>query len=481
MTIPVTGLLLIPLGLLLTVMPWRFALIGLTVFATMSPAAVVNVGNFGLQPGYYLVLLLLGRTAFQSMTEGFVFDKRVLLRMLPLFWFIALTFLVLFLALCLFQGNTQTLPGTSGFKTSLVRSFQLGRENFTQLFYLIINTCLIYATGYNGARQQPGELPKIWHRAVTSALVFAVIVCAWQFAGLNGVVAFPSDFFYSNAGYPRSESQAMLGLFRINGPFEEPSVLGYNFTGYLLYAWGCYAQRPSGMSLAMVTACILCLLISTSTTAFAGLFMFFCLACFDFCTGRARLLPRKDDMTLSYVLVAAAISACIALFVVEVAANWAAIQIILQYTLFDKTGSTSFQERSFADLLAFRIFAETYGIGIGLGSHKANSLFLTLLSNLGLVGVILFGWFLWRLLRPRAMPTVEGSCLRPFQLGLAGLLACHLFSNPNLSVLAFWLGMGGLLALQVSQVRRPLPVLRPGPARGWNIAAHDEPRVQAST
>ena len=483
MAIPATGLVLIPLGLLLAAMPWRFALVGLTIFATMSPAAVVNVGNFGLQPGYYLALLLIGRTAAQIMIDRFTFDRRVLSRLLPLFWFVASALLILFLALCFFQGDVETLPGASGFKSSLIRPFHVGRQNFTQLFYLIVNCCLIYAMAHNGARQEAGDLPKMWHCAIVGGLVFAIAICAWQFAGLYGALPFPADFFYSNAGYPRSDSQAMVGLFRINGPFEEPSVLGYNFTGFLFYAWGRYGQRPTGMNLAMVAACILCLLISTSTTAYVGLFLFVCLACFDFWTERARLLPRTEEVTTSYFFVGAVIVACITLFLLQVAANWGAIEIILQNTLFNKTGSTSFQERSFADLLALRIFSETYGIGIGLGSHKANSLLLTLLSNTGVIGVTLLGWFLWGLLRPRAVPAADGFSVRPFQLGLAGLLACHLFSNPNLSVLTFWLGIGGLLALQVREARRPMAALRVTPSAGWDAALPDESRkpVHAST
>jgi len=193
------------------------------------------------------------------------------------------------------------------------------------------------------------------------------------------------------------------------------------------------------------------MLVSTSTTAFLGLFLFFCVAAFDIATGRARLVPRKNEITSGYAIAMAAIAAALFAFLVAVAANWAAIDIILHNILFNKTESTSFQQRSFADFLAVKIFVQTYGIGIGLGSHKANSLALTLLSNTGIAGLVLFGAFAWSLLRgkanPPARPAQEFSNRR-FQLGLAGLLAIHIFSNPNLSVLTLWLSMGGLLALQ---------------------------------
>ena len=78
MSIPSTGLLLIPLGLVLVMLPWRFLLAGLMVFGMMSPAAVVNIGRFGLQPGYYLALLLLVRVLLQIMSDRFTlkFVKR---------------------------------------------------------------------------------------------------------------------------------------------------------------------------------------------------------------------------------------------------------------------------------------------------------------------------------------------------------------------------------------------------------------------
>jgi hypothetical protein len=455
MSVPITGLLLIPLGLVLAVAPWRYCLAGLMAFAMMSPAAVVNAGNFGLQPGYYLALLLLGRTAVQVAVNRFALNGFVISRMLPLLWLLAVVFLVLFLALCFFQ-TVETLPGSSGFKSGMTHPFRLGRENFTQSFYLILNLCLLYAMGHNGART--GDLYKAWDKAVICGLVFTVCVCLWQFASLYGALPFPSDFFYSNAGYSRADSQSMVGLFRINGPFEEPSTLGYTFTGYLLYAWGRYSERPTGTTVAMIASSIFCMLVSTSTTAFLGLFLFFCVVSYDVATGRTRLLPPKNKVTSGFIIAMAIIATAMACFLVAVAANWAAINIILNNTLFNKTGSTSFQQRSFADYLALQIFVKTHGIGIGLGSHKANSLLLTLLSNTGFIGVLLFGAFGWTLLRwvpPRTSPMPS---VRPFQLGLTGLLAIHLFSNPNLSSLTLWLSMGGVLALQARERAVPLAV-----------------------
>lgn len=483
MSIPITGLVLIPLGALIAVLPWRYALIGLVSFAMMSAAAVVNAGNLGLPPGYYLSLLLIARTALQVAADRFTLNAFVLSRLRLLLWFVALVFLVLFIALCFFQ-TVETLPGSSGFKSGMIHVFRLARENYTQTFYLIVNLCLLYAMAHSGARQRNQALPEMWDRAVACGLIFSVVVCIWQFASLYGALPFPTDFFYSNAGYSRSDSQAMAGLFRINGPFEEPSALGYIFTGYVLYAWGRYRERPTGTTVAMLAASMFCMLVSTSTTAFLGLFLFFCVASFDVVTGRTRLLPRKGEMTSGFVIVLAIIALAMTACFVAAAANWPAINVILHNTLFNKTESTSFKQRSFADTLALQIFVETDGIGIGLGSHKANSLLLTLLSNTGLLGALLFGAFAWSLLFWKSRPMGEARTLsnRPFQLALGGLLLLHLFSNPNLSVLNFWIFMGGLLALQAWERARfysPLMPARPVPQTALRAPREERP-AQAS-
>src|SRR5215472_7954123 len=152
MSIPITGLVLIPLGLLLVLLPWRFCLIGLMTFAMMSPAAVVNAGSFGLEPGYFLALLVILRTALTVMTHGFTLNAFVLTSMRSLFHFLAIALVALFLALCFFQG-VDTLPGTAGFKSNAVQPFHLGRNNYTQLAYLIVNIFLIYCMAHQGARR----------------------------------------------------------------------------------------------------------------------------------------------------------------------------------------------------------------------------------------------------------------------------------------------------------------------------------------
>ena len=173
MSVPITGLFLLPLGLVIVLLPWRICLIGLVTFAMMSPAAVINIGSFGLQPGYYMLLLLVGRTAAEIMVGGYQLNAFVLSRMRGLVAFIAVVFLVLFIALCFFQGKVQTLPGTSGFNSNLTHPFHLVRENITQIAYVLMNTCLVYCMAHQGARRAMPALFRQWDTAMVCGLCFA--------------------------------------------------------------------------------------------------------------------------------------------------------------------------------------------------------------------------------------------------------------------------------------------------------------------
>jgi hypothetical protein len=468
MSIPVTGIVLIPLGFLIALLPWRYCVIGLMAFAMMTPAAVVNVGNFGLQPGFYLAILLVARTAIEIASHGFRLNAYVLMRMRLLFLYLVVAFVVLFIALAFFQGRVDTLPGSVGFKSDALRPFRLSRENFTQIGYLILNLALVYSLGHQAARESLPRLLKAWDMALVTALLFGVAVCFWQFASQFGGPAFPSGFFYSNVGYGRSENQTMAGFLRISGPLGEPSALGYSFTGLLLFAWLRYRLFPTALSASLIAASGLCLVISTSTTAFLGILIFCCLAMYDLASGRIHLATRtiSSGQIAAIAIGAAVLTAVLAV----VAAKGPELYVVLEKTVFQKGESSSFQERSFADLQGMQILVDTYGFGVGLGSHKANSLVLTLLSNTGIAGMLIFAAFVYGLLswtsllgNSKDTRTLRRT-LAPFEWGLIGLLAMHAFSNPNFSTLQLWVQMGGLLALQTA-IRSARPAYEPAAPR----------------
>jgi hypothetical protein len=287
-------------------------------------------------------------------------------------------------------------------------------------------------------------------------MCFSIFVCAWQFAGLYGGAFFPADFFYTNAAYGRAEGQTMGGLFRINGPFGEPSALGYMFTGFLMFAVARLHTHFTPLTILMIAGGVVCILISTSTTAYVGLFFCFCFAVYDIATGRTPLLGRERGPTPTHLTAIAVVLVTAAVALTIVATNLPAIEIIVNKTILNKDQSISYQQRTAADAMALDIFARTLGLGLGLGSHKANNLLFTLLSNVGIVGLGVFCFFLLTLFRPLRgiwpREDVRGMerAILPFRRALLGLIFIHAVSAPNLSVLSLWEQIGGLIAIEAS-------------------------------
>src|SRR5262249_20794058 len=153
-----------------------------------------------------------------------------------------------------FQGKVLCLPGSAGFKGSLTHPYHLARENFNQLFYILVDATLVYCIGHHGARIRFKDLLKIYDVAMLVAIWFAIFVSLWQLSSLNFGVPYPRSFFYSNAGYANASGQDLDGIARVCGPFNEPSALGYAFTGFLLFAWLRYRLHPSVLSALTIAA-----------------------------------------------------------------------------------------------------------------------------------------------------------------------------------------------------------------------------------
>src|SRR3546814_20786278 len=94
--------------------------------------------------------------------------------------------------------------------------------------------------------------------------------------------------------------------------------------------------------------------------------------------------------------------------VVYISQNWAVIDRVLTAAVYEKQETSSYVQRSGVDRMALNITVETGGLGLGLGSHKPNSLLMTLLSTTGVLGTDPFMLFAWSTLKPaRWMPPGE--------------------------------------------------------------------------
>jgi hypothetical protein len=113
-----------------------------------------------------------------------------------------------------------------------------------------------------------------------------------------------------------------------------------------------------------------------------------------------------------------------------------------------KGGSSSFLNRTAADLYALQLLPQTHWLGVGLGSNRASSLFTTLLSNVGIPGFLAFSVFYVRVF---ANLSKERSWLK---WGAFALLLNMLLGVADVTMPMLWIPT--LLAILFSS--RPLHV-----------------------
>ena len=454
-----TGIVLIPLGGLLLLMPWPVILMALPTFALLHGAAVVNVGSIGLQPGYFLALLMISRSLLELVLLRQPLNREALRVVLPLGLLLTCSVLILWLGVAFFAGHVVVLGGTDGYDLGRARAFQFRRENVAQLSYLVINSALVYTIAHHSARLTPDQVLAVVERGLRWALLCALALCAWQLLAYSTGLWFPDVLLFSNAGYHRADNQEFYGQLRLNGPFTEPSMLAYTFAGFLFYSWKRLLLQPTVLSAALLTAVMACILLSFSTTGYFVLAAGAALMTFDL----LRRLPRLRAPRLNAR--AGAIAALIVIAIVGAGA-WVAtrqelLAKILDVSLLTKTHTSSFEVRSGAEMLGWQVLIQTGGLGIGLGSHKANSLLMTLLSNVGLVGTAIFCGFVVMLLRPvsRMVPERAASGETPLRFFILGLLLVHMISNPNFNVVVLWAAFGLMAGYRASLAALAAPRL----------------------
>ena len=110
-----TGMFLIPVGLVLLFMPWRILLVALPSFALLHGAAVVNAGPVGLQPGYMLALFAIARTGLEILLLRQALNRTALILTAPLAALIVISVLILWISVAFFTGKITVIGGADGY------------------------------------------------------------------------------------------------------------------------------------------------------------------------------------------------------------------------------------------------------------------------------------------------------------------------------------------------------------------------------
>jgi hypothetical protein len=260
--------------------------------------------------------------------------------------------------------------------------------NFTQPIYVCADVvCFITMLGFVRSEDDAVTLTKALLAYAVANIFFAIVdlVTFWTHTGyLLG--------FIRNAQYAFHLDESSVGLKRIAGSFTETSAFSYATLGSLAFTGRLWLSGlwPRLTSLLTMTSLVF-LILSTSTTAIAAAPVVLCYLYFV-CLAMA-LTRRHTPQSMAFVVILPLI---VAASVIALAMDKSALITVRDYlntVVFDKSTSDSGVSREGWNAQAFQNFIDTWGLGGGLGSIRASSFALALLSNLGLAGVALFAPF----------------------------------------------------------------------------------------
>lgn len=227
-------------------------------------------------------------------------------------------------------------------------------------------------------------------------------------AGLNLLAAGIDLFgYYSGLGnlleplqtanYAFMPEASFGSIKRINGTFPEASAFA-GFTlpvfafCYILYREKLWPRISGALALGNLAA----LLLATSSAGYGGLAVYGALVLLgSFISGFRR--GGKTYLGHYVLLITCGLLAVLALLALMPSVREQAWSIF-EDTLLYKSETASAIERGDWNNVSWHAFLDTWGLGTGLGSARASSLPMVLVSNLGLPGSLLFLAFLWRVL-----------------------------------------------------------------------------------
>jgi hypothetical protein len=298
----------------------------------------------------------------------------------------------------IFEGQVEVMTlDTSGGETGTrLIPIRPVSGNITQSVFAVGNIAMFLSARY----LMRTEKRLIVYR--DAVLMLAALNCAAAVINLGEFYAgFPPLLQYVRTAYAVFETgeQRGTGMMRIHGTFPETSAFSaFSLTlfGFTFNLWLNRVRPLVSGTLSLLL--LIFLMFSTSGTAYAGIIIYGAILTFTL-VRRGYLEGRIPRVAL---LVTGALMVLTILGALVLAEAPIAMRVanFFQVTVVNKMESESGETRAAWNHQAWQNFIDTYGLGVGIGTARASSFLLVLLSNVGVLGTLLYGTFLWHVLRP---------------------------------------------------------------------------------
>jgi len=415
---------------------WRSdeSLFALAIFSSIfQGASMTTGGSLGLQPYYVIVLLFVAQTLLMG-TKG---SEAAFKGRNSLLAFGAIGFLSAFTLPIVFAGipvYDKSVGIDDGFFYRPPLTFSL--SNVTQAVFLILNILFVISA----ARSSRKSTLAVRAFRVAFYFLVGVIICQVICATLG--IPFPDEIFLNNPGYAFQDTHQGGLTLRAPGTFSESS-----FAGVFLSMCGAGFLADfleNGVGIVGVLLSILALFLVRSTSSFLTIPIVFIGLIV-----RKPIIYGSGYINIKQLRRLTILSSVIGISLVLILVSSIGQTAILSVA--EKGGSSSFINRTAADIYALNVLIASKGLGVGLGSNRPSSIIASLLSNIGIAGFIAFA-----LMYIQIVVAAKGkyAWLRWAALGLFVDMA---FGVPDVGFPSLWV----LLALIIHT--RTMPQQSPAP------------------
>jgi hypothetical protein len=370
----------------------------------------------------------------------------------------------------LFAGATSAFVTVRGIGVVEV-SLQPSSGNLTQTGYFALGALTFLSLSSMLARGHRLPALRSGFRAWAALVaVGGLIDLAGKMAGLGDVLA---PIRTATFAYLTDSEQA--GFWRIAGSYSEASAFGAAALAALAFSFTDWRQGGSRLSGSVAALLLVLLVLSTSTTAYAGLAVLGALMVTSIArsalTGR---LTAIDLLLVAGLLAGAATLICLALYDHRLLEPF---QNLLQSTLIDKSSSESARERGYWNERSIMTLFDTWGLGQGFGSSRSSNWLVSVVSQTGLIGTLLQLGLVASVLRPWAAPGTQAArepaalhaSLRACAFAiLLGALIAGGSADPGLLFFIAMAGMIGCRGLSAPRANAPPSAML---SRGHGMAA----------
>ena len=461
MAVTPIGMLIIFIAFILLFLPkpwlWGFAIFVLQFQA----AAIITIGkgdqDAGISPAYFILILAIARDlVFAALRDDFRVPIKLLNVYAPAILFFlwsvatALIWPMLFagqIAVAAYHGDGNELQASS--------------SNIIHSIYLLICVASSFMISLAVSRSS-NRVSNLLMRSYIAASIVAGAFIIYHALHLYFGMPFPLEFFYSNPSAAQNQSGIIapemgmqLLLMRPSGTFSEPSYAAMYMVGFFGFVSALYihGKRSRLLLFGVVTTFLIVMLIGSS----GGLIILALVTSYLVLSGIFSLLKlqglkkyRRFFKPLGIIVICCVLPLVVFPHLLDM------LSLGFKFLLLDKLQTGSGAERTATEYMALQVFVDSYGLGTGLGSNQSGTLLGYVLSNTGVIGLLLLGWFALsvtklaqRTIKRLRSGNIEYGNIHAWLLCAVCLLLIGFICVPILLVPNIWIVIGILTGLSI--------------------------------